>query len=105
MQTSQYLSHELLSGEHQLVVDDPAGQLFEQGAVGVDKDRLLVLHCLVAALAESRGVIEITCCYSLEETSIKGGMSVKSNVHGNEKSEMKSASVHLSIITTYTLYL
>lgn len=84
MQTSPYLSHELLSGEHELVVDDPAGQLLEQGAVGVDKDRLLVLHCLVAALTESRGVIEITCCYSLEEASIKDGMSVKSN----EKSEI-----------------
>lgn len=83
MQTSQYLSHELLSGEHELVVDYPAGQLFEQGAVGVDKDRLLVLHCLVAALTESRGVIKITCCYSLEdeeETSIKQGMLVNSNV-------------------------
>lgn len=49
------------------MVDDPARQLFEKGTVWVDEDRLLVLHRLVAALTEARGVIEITSCYSLEE--------------------------------------
>lgn len=43
------LSHELLGGEHQLVVDDPAWQLFKQWAVGVNVHSLLVLHSLVAA--------------------------------------------------------
>lgn len=62
-----YLSHELFGGEDQLVVDDPARQLFEERAVRVHEHRLLVLHCFVAALAESRCVVEITGCYSLEE--------------------------------------
>lgn len=66
-QTSRYLSHELFSGEHQLVVDDPARQLFKKGAVGVHEDRLLVLHRLVAALAEPRRVVEIPGGDSLED--------------------------------------
>lgn len=61
------LSHELLGGEDQLVVDEPAGLLLEQRAVGVDVDRLLVLHRLVAAFAQSRRVIEISCCHRLGE--------------------------------------
>lgn len=54
-----HLSHELLGGEDELVVDEPAGLLLEQGAVGVHVNRLLMLHRLVAAFAESRSVIEI----------------------------------------------
>jgi len=53
------LSHELLGGEHQLVVDEPARLLVEQRAVGVDVHRLLVLHCLVAPLAEPSRVVEV----------------------------------------------
>lgn len=67
-----YLSHELFGGEDQLVVDDPAGQLFEEGAVGVHEDRLLVLHRLVAALAEPRGVVEVAGCHGLEEQEEAG---------------------------------
>lgn len=54
------LSHELLGGEDQLVVDEPAGLLLKQRAVRVDVDRLLVLHRLVAAFAQSCSVIEIS---------------------------------------------
>lgn len=61
------LSHELLGGEDQLVVDEPAGLLLEQTAVGVDVNRLLVLHGLVAAFAQSRRVIEISCRHRLGE--------------------------------------
>lgn len=61
------LSHELLGGEDQLVVDEPAGLLLEQRAVGVDIDRLLVLHRLVAPFAQSCGVIKISRCHSLGE--------------------------------------
>lgn len=53
------LSHELLGGEDQLVVDEPAGLLLEQRAVGVDIDRLLVLHRLVAAFTEPGRVVEV----------------------------------------------
>lgn len=59
------LSHELLGGEDQLMVDKPAGLLLKQRAVGVDVDCLLVLHCLVATLAQSSSVIEISCCNRL----------------------------------------
>lgn len=62
------LSHELFGGEDQLVVDDPAGKLFEQRAVGVHVDRLLLLHCLVAAFTEPCGVVEISCGHSLAES-------------------------------------
>lgn len=62
-----HLSHELLGGEDQLVVDEPAGLLLKQGAVGVDVDRLLVLHRLVAAFTEPRRVIEISRRHRLEE--------------------------------------
>lgn len=59
------LSHELLSGEDQLMVDEPAGLLLEQRAVGVNIDCLLVFHCLVATLAQSCSVIEISGCNCL----------------------------------------
>lgn len=59
------LSHELLGGEDQLVVDEPAGLLLKQRAVRVDVDRLLVLHRLVAAFAQACSVIEISCCHRL----------------------------------------
>lgn len=59
------LSHELLGGEDQLVVDEPAGLLLKQRAVRVDVDRLLVLHRLVAAFAQSCSVIEISCRHRL----------------------------------------
>lgn len=49
------------------MVDEPAGLLLEQTAVGVDVDRLLVLHGLVAAFAQSRRVIEVSCCHRLGE--------------------------------------
>lgn len=55
----RHLSHELLGGEDQLVVDEPARLFLEQGAVGVDVDRLLVLHRLVAAFAKPGRVVEI----------------------------------------------
>ncbi len=61
------LSHELLGGEDQLVVDEPAGLLLEQRAVWVDINRLLVLHRLVAAFAQSRRVVEISCSHRLGE--------------------------------------
>lgn len=35
-----YLSHELLSGEHELVVDHPSGLVLEQTAVRVNHDCL-----------------------------------------------------------------
>lgn len=54
------------------MVDDPARQLLEEGAVRVDEDRLLVLHRLVAALTEVRRVIEVTSCYSLEDEQKPG---------------------------------
>lgn len=54
------------------MVDDPAGQLFEEGAVGVHEHRLLVLHRFVAALAEPCGVIEITSRHSLEDEKEAG---------------------------------
>lgn len=49
------------------MVDEPAGLLLKQTAVGVDVDRLLVLHGLVAAFAQSRRVIEVSCCHRLGE--------------------------------------
>ena len=67
------LSHELLGGEDQLVVDEPARLLLEQRAVGVDVDRLLVLHRLVAAFAQPRRVIEISRSHRLGEGQ-EGGL-------------------------------
>lgn len=61
------LSHELLGGEDQLVVDEPAWLLLEQRAVGMDVDRLLVLHCLVAAFTQSCRVVEISSCHRLRD--------------------------------------
>lgn len=61
------LSHELLGGEDQLVVDEPTGLLLKQGAVGVGVDRLLVLHRLVAAFAEPGCVVEVPGCHCLRE--------------------------------------
>lgn len=63
------LSHELLGGENQLVVDDPAWQLFKQWAVGVNVHSLLVLHSLVAAFGQPGSVIKISSCDCLEESS------------------------------------
>lgn len=59
------LSHELLGGEDQLVVDEPAGLLLKQRAVGVGVDRLLVLHRLVAAFAKPGCVVEVSGCHCL----------------------------------------
>lgn len=53
-----YLSHELFSGEDQLVIDEPAWLLFKQGAVGMDKHRLLMLDRLVTAAGEAGRVIK-----------------------------------------------
>lgn len=66
MAQETHLSHELFGGEDQLVVDEPARLLVEQRAVGVDVDRLLVLHCLVASFAEPRCVVEIPGSHRLE---------------------------------------
>ena len=44
------LSHELLGGEDQLVIDEPARLLLKQGAVRMDVNSLLVLYCLIAPL-------------------------------------------------------
>lgn len=49
------------------MVDEPAGQLLEEGAVRVDVDRLLVLDRLVAAFAQPGSVIEISCGHRLGE--------------------------------------
>lgn len=54
------------------MVDEPAGLLLEQRAVGVDVDSLLVLHRLVAAFAQSRRVIEISRCDRLVEGEKRG---------------------------------
>lgn len=68
------LSHELLGGEDQLVVDEPARLLFKQRAVGMNVDCLLMLHCLVAAFTQSCRVIEISCSHGLEEGQERGGI-------------------------------
>lgn len=73
------LSHELLRGEDELVVDEPAGLLLEQGAVGVGVDCLLVLHRLVAAFAQSCCVVEVSCRHRLGKNHKGGG--VKHNYH------------------------
>ena len=55
-----YLAHELLCGEHEFVVDEPARSVLEQTAVGMGVNRLLVLHRLVrpACLRQARRVVE-----------------------------------------------
>lgn len=58
-QSCCHLSHELLGGEDEFVVDEPARLLLEQRAVGMDEHRLLVLHRPVAALTEPRRVVEV----------------------------------------------
>ena len=48
------VAHVLLSGEDELVVDDPAGQVLEQGGVGMDHDLLVMFHGLiVSSLSQS----------------------------------------------------
>lgn len=44
-----HLSHEFLSGENQFMINDPAGLLFKQGAVGMDIHCLLMLDRFVTA--------------------------------------------------------
>lgn len=51
------------------MVDDPAGQLLEQRAIGVDVDCLLVLHRLVATFGQSCSVIKISRRNCLEQSS------------------------------------
>ena len=53
-----YLSHVLLSCEHQLMIYDPSGVLLKQTAVGVDVDHLLVLGSAVAILGQAGSMIE-----------------------------------------------
>ena len=55
-----YLTHELLGGEDEFVVDEPARPVLKQTAVRVGVHRLLVLHRLVrpARLREARRVVE-----------------------------------------------
>mmetsp|Transcript_27535 Transcript_27535/g.59266 ORF Transcript_27535/g.59266 Transcript_27535/m.59266 type:complete len:276 (+) Transcript_27535:374-1201(+) len=45
-----HLTHVLLGGEHELVVEDPLGVAVEDGGGGVDVDDLALVHCLVALL-------------------------------------------------------
>ena len=56
----RYLSHELLGGEDEFVVDKPARSVLEQAAVRMGVHRLLVLHRLVraAGLREACRVVE-----------------------------------------------
>ena len=57
------LSHELLGGEDQLIVDKPAWVFLEEAGVGVNHHRLLVLHRLVLpAFTQSGGVVKIARC-------------------------------------------
>lgn len=49
------------------MVDEPAGLLLKQRAVGVHVNSLLVLHSLVASFAQSGRVIEISCSHRLQE--------------------------------------
>uniref|UniRef100_A0A5K3EFA8 Uncharacterized protein n=1 Tax=Mesocestoides corti TaxID=53468 RepID=A0A5K3EFA8_MESCO len=63
-----YLTHELLRGEDELVVDDPPRLLLGQRAVRVRMDCVLVLHRLVAVASESRRVIEEARCQSLNKS-------------------------------------
>lgn len=78
------LSHELLGGEDQLVVDEPARLLLKQGAVGVDVDRLLVLHRLVAPFAQPRRVVEIPRGHRLG-----GGGKEWGEVEGERRTRMR----------------
>ena len=57
----RYLSHELLGGEDELVVDEPARPVLKQAAVGVHHHRLVVLHRFVhaAVLTQPRRVVEV----------------------------------------------
>ena len=54
------LSHELLAGEDELVVDDPARSVVDEAAARVNGHRLLVLDGLVVAAgpAQTRRVVE-----------------------------------------------
>ena len=58
--TVSYLSHELLGGEDEFVVDEPARPVLEQTAVRMRVYRLLVLHRLIrtARLREASRVVE-----------------------------------------------
>jgi hypothetical protein len=57
-----HLSHELLGGEDELVVDEPARPILKQAGVGVHLYGLLVLHRLVRArvLGQPGRVVEET---------------------------------------------
>ena len=71
------LSHELLSGEDQLMVDEPAWLFLKQGTVGVDIDSLLMLHRLIATLTQPCSVVEIPCCYCLRRERQEREMDIK----------------------------
>ena len=62
------LSHVLLAGEDELVVDHPPRLLLKQAAVGVDEHRLLVFDCLVrpSRLGQPRRVVEEARCHRLK---------------------------------------
>lgn len=63
------LAHEFLRREDQFVVDEPARPVLGDAAVRVDHDGRLVLDRLVvAALAQSGGVVEKPGSYRLEKT-------------------------------------
>ena len=66
------LSHELLSGEDQFMVDEPTWLFLKQGAVGVNIDRLLMFYGLIAAFAQPSSVVEIPRCYRLERERERG---------------------------------
>lgn len=65
------LSHELFSGEDQLMVDEPAWLLLKQGAVGMDVNRLLVLDSFVTPFAQPCRVVKISSRHCLEGTDHK----------------------------------
>ena len=80
----RYLSHELLCGEDEFVVDEPSWPVLEQTAVGMGVNRLLVLHRLVrpACLRQARRVVEEPGRHRLKhgENSVKHGGSKASNM-------------------------
>lgn len=56
----QNLSHELLGGQDQFMIEQPTWLLLEEGGVGVDEHCLLLFHCAVAATGQPCRVVEVT---------------------------------------------
>lgn len=74
------LSHELLGGHDQLVVDEPSRLLLKQRTAGVDVDRLLMLHRPVSSFAQPRSVVEVACRHRLDKKN------KKKLIHSKDKS-------------------